>query len=80
MLSSIKFNLDITYFNLAPILSLASITNQTKTLSMLNFHLVDNYKNKTQYNKRTMRLSLVKPNPTIVSTKNQKKGKLKKKK
>jgi len=81
MLNSIEFNLDITYFNLAP-LSLANIINQTKTLSMLNFYRVNNCpkKKNTIYNKRTMKLSLVKPNLTIVSTQNQKKEKFKKKK
>jgi hypothetical protein len=44
MLNSIEFNLDITYFNLTLVLSLASINNQTKTLSMPNFRLVDNCK------------------------------------
>jgi hypothetical protein len=80
MLSSIEYNLDITYFNLALVLSLASIRNQTKTLSMPNFHLVDNCKNKTQYNNNTMRLNLVKPNPTTVSIQKPKKEKLKNKK
>ncbi len=44
-----EFNLDITYFNLTP-LSLANITNQTKTLSMLNFYRVNNCKKKKTHN------------------------------